>query len=221
MAGLSGAVPRRRSTPPLSRERVISEALALLDEEGLEGLSMRRLAARLRVEAMSLYHHVRDKHDLLDGVVDHALSGLRAPDPSLPWDLRLEGAARGLYAALVAHPPLVLVLASEQGRPTSAPVLAVMASTLQALGESGLAPADQVSAFRGLVALVFGFALTHTRGSRSTPAEAEAVWSAWEPAAHPELGELGAQFRRTRPPDDLSFALEGLLAVLRARATAG
>ncbi len=59
-----------RTRTPLSRDRVIAEAVALADEHGIDGLSMRRLAERLQVEPMSLYHHVANKDVILDGMVD-------------------------------------------------------------------------------------------------------------------------------------------------------
>src|SRR5947207_14126671 len=89
----------------LSRERICREALALVDDEGLEALSMRRLGARLGVEAMSLYRHVRNKADLLDALHVAVLADI-APEPSDPhsdeadWRLMLGGMARALRAAL-------------------------------------------------------------------------------------------------------------------------
>ena len=67
------------SNASLSRERIVEEALALLDEEGEEALSMRRLAQRLGASTMSTYHHVSDKETLLDLVTDRVMSELRLP----------------------------------------------------------------------------------------------------------------------------------------------
>src|SRR5512144_1887431 len=88
----------------LSRERVCKEALALVDEEGLEALSMRRLGARLGVEAMSLYRHVRNKADLLDALHAAVLGGLEPAVSDDGWRPLLAGMVRALHAALVAHP---------------------------------------------------------------------------------------------------------------------
>src|SRR5512146_229288 len=108
---------RHKNSSPLTRERILQAALKLLDEQGLSGLSMRRLAAALEVEAMSLYNHVRDKSDMLDGLADLVLSQVTPPDPALPWDKRLETTIRNLYTALIRHRDLVIVLASEQAFP--------------------------------------------------------------------------------------------------------
>jgi TetR/AcrR family transcriptional regulator, tetracycline repressor protein len=105
----------RRATAPsetqpgLSRERVCREALALVDEEGLDALSMRRLGARLGVEAMSLYRHVRDKDDLLDAIHAAVLGDLGAtrgaPLPATAdWRALLSLMATSLRAALLRHP---------------------------------------------------------------------------------------------------------------------
>jgi AcrR family transcriptional regulator len=61
---------RRTSRTPLSKTRVIAEAVALADADGIGALTMRRLADRLQVEPMSLYHHVANKEEILDGMVD-------------------------------------------------------------------------------------------------------------------------------------------------------
>ena len=70
---------------PLSRDRVLAAAVELADAEGLASLSMRRLAGRLGVEAMSLYHYVRSKDELLAGSLDRVLSELELPPAGTPW----------------------------------------------------------------------------------------------------------------------------------------
>ena len=78
--------PRPRSDrPTLSRERIVTEAVALADAEGLDRLSMRALAGRLGVEAMSLYHHVPNKDALLDAMVDAVFAELHTPVVGGAW----------------------------------------------------------------------------------------------------------------------------------------
>ena len=67
-------MPRTSTRSPLTRERVLRTALAMVDKGGLEALSMRKLAAELGVEAMSLYNHVDNKDDVLDGILDAVLA---------------------------------------------------------------------------------------------------------------------------------------------------
>src|ERR671930_1356930 len=83
--------PQRR--PSVTREQVVREALALLDAVGFDGLTMRRLAERLGVQAASLYNHIRDKHELLALLADTICGEVRAPDPHRPWREQLETVA--------------------------------------------------------------------------------------------------------------------------------
>ncbi len=71
-----------RNREPLTRDRVIEAALRVMDDEGLEAVSMRRVAREVGVEAMSLYHHVEDKEDLLDGICEHVMANSTSPNPS-------------------------------------------------------------------------------------------------------------------------------------------
>src|SRR4051812_32385650 len=109
---------RPKADETLTRERVCAEALALVDEEGLEALSMRRLGARLGVEAMSLYRHVRDKADLLDALHAAVLGGLQAELHKGDWRELLNNLARALRKALLSHPHVVPLFAT---RPVRAP----------------------------------------------------------------------------------------------------
>ena len=77
--------PQPEPRIPLSRERVLRAAIALADEGGLESLSMRKLGQQLGVEAMSLYHHVANKDDLLDGIVDAVTSEIEVPSDETDW----------------------------------------------------------------------------------------------------------------------------------------
>ena len=120
----------------ISRAVILDETLALADERGLAAVSMRTVAARLGVTAMSLYHHVRDKNDLLDGLVERLLAELSLPDPSLPGEERLHTLARSMRQSAARHPdafPLLL------GRPvaTSA-ALAVRDVAYAALRDAGV-----------------------------------------------------------------------------------
>src|SRR5947209_14589809 len=88
---------------PLSRERILETALAFVDEHGLETLSMRKLAQSLGYEAMSLYNHVANKDDLVDGLLDHVLAEMDppAPEDGLP---AIRSSAIAAHEALQRHP---------------------------------------------------------------------------------------------------------------------
>ena len=214
----------RKIGPPLTRQRILQAALKILDEQGLSGLSMRKLASTLDVEAMSLYNHVKDKRDLLNGLADLVLSQIDLPDPLQPWNQRLEAIAHLLYGALIRHPGLVVVLASEQGSPTALKVTQGIDSMIAALAESGLSPKLQVNAYRGLLAMCLGFVLTHTQGLSKTKAQAEEYWDTqeaphWDSDLHPHLAQLTPYFKQTHADDDFQFMLHAYLDYIRALST--
>jgi AcrR family transcriptional regulator len=93
--------PKRRE--PLSRERILEAAVRLADEGGIEAVSMRKLGRALGVEAMSLYNHVANKDDLLDGIVDRVLSEFELPSES-DWSEALRRTAISAHEALLRHP---------------------------------------------------------------------------------------------------------------------
>jgi AcrR family transcriptional regulator len=112
---------RPRGSALLSRERILAAAVELLDAGGLAGLSMARLARLLGVTPMSLYNHFPRKAALLDGLHEAVLAGLRIPiRPGISWQAMLAALARGLRAALRAHPNAILLFAT---RPVRTPVL--------------------------------------------------------------------------------------------------
>ena len=139
----------RREPIGLSRQRVCAAALALVDEEGLEALTMRRLAARLDCEAMSLYNHVKDKADLLD-LLHAAVLGSLEPDAPFdhmsggrgipPWRAILGGLARALRTALLRHPNVLPLFTA---RPVSAPeAVATVTRVEEAFLQAGFSAAD-------------------------------------------------------------------------------
>src|ERR1035437_6794498 len=89
---------------PLSRERVLRAALALADVEGIGSLTMRRLGQELGVEAMSLYNHVADKGDLLDGIVDLVFGEIAVPSDQADWKAAMRIRAISAHEALLRHP---------------------------------------------------------------------------------------------------------------------
>ena len=85
----------------IQREKVVQAALSLLDEEGIEGVTMRKLAQRLKVQAPSFYWHFANKQALLDGMADALVESVaRSVDPEAPWDEVLRGVAAELRQAL-------------------------------------------------------------------------------------------------------------------------
>src|SRR2546427_10678342 len=88
----------------LSRERVLGAAVALADLDGIEALSMRNLGQEVGVEAMSLYNHVRNKEELLNGMVDIVFSEIDLPTPGEDWPTAMRRRAISARQALKRHP---------------------------------------------------------------------------------------------------------------------
>jgi AcrR family transcriptional regulator len=97
---------------PLSRERALSTALALADKDGIASLSMRKLALELGVEAMSLYHHVANKDDILGGMVDLVFAEIELPAKGDDWKPAMRARAQSSRAALGRHPWAISIMDS-------------------------------------------------------------------------------------------------------------
>ena len=97
---------------PLSRERALTAAVALADVEGLGSLTMRRLARDLGVEAMSLYHHVANKEDILDGMVELVFREIELPAPQDDWRPAMHRRAVSVRTTLKRHPWAISIMQS-------------------------------------------------------------------------------------------------------------
>lgn len=98
------ASPGTTSRVPLSRERVFQAAVEYADEHGIAELSMRKLGQELGVEAMSLYHHVKNKDEVLDGMVDVVAAGIRLVEPGTSWKTDLREQILEARRAMKSHP---------------------------------------------------------------------------------------------------------------------
>jgi len=138
----------------LSRERILRTALAIVDREGLDAISMRRVGEELGVEAMSLYNHVRNKAAILDGIFETVLTELPAAKRSASWQAALRDRARALRTVLRAHPNALPIFAT---RPAVTPAsIAHVEAVLDILRTAGFAGDDALSAMQVLVAFVVG-----------------------------------------------------------------
>ncbi|MDP2356205.1 MAG: TetR/AcrR family transcriptional regulator C-terminal domain-containing protein [Beijerinckiaceae bacterium] len=94
----------RTSPSPLTRAKIVAAAVTLADEHGLERLSMRGVASRVRVEAMSLYNHVGGKDDLIDAMVDYVVGEIAPLARDAPWKVALRHRSLSAHEALTRHP---------------------------------------------------------------------------------------------------------------------
>lgn len=143
---------------PLSRELIAETALRLTDDVGLAGLSMRKLGGELGVEAMSLYHYVENKDDLLDAMVDRLYCEIALPYhlPDDQWDVAISEGLAAFNDVLLRHPAAVELFTS---RPSGSPAsIQVLHWAYQRFEVMGLTPAESSAAFRFGVSFVMGHA---------------------------------------------------------------
>jgi AcrR family transcriptional regulator len=161
----TGKTAKRRT--PLSRERVLRAAVALADERGTEELTMRKLAKELGVEAMSLYNHVANKGDLLDGMIDLVFSEIEPPAAGGDWRAELRKRAVSTREALLRHPWAV---GEMEGRTNHGPSnMKVHDAVLGCLRAAGFSIEMTVHAMSMQDAYIYGFALQQTDMSSRTP----------------------------------------------------
>jgi len=160
----------RRGAAPLTAERIETAALAIVDREGVDALTMRRLGAELGVEAMSLYYYVPTKDALLDRVASRVAGEVTLDlPPDVPWRDGLRAMAVALRTALQAHPRAVPIVATrpldpEAGRRVVVPVLGPLLA-------GGFAEATAFLAIQSVAVFVIGHALAEA-GADEEEAEA-------------------------------------------------
>jgi AcrR family transcriptional regulator len=208
------ATTRRK---PLNRERILDTALVLVDEEGIEALSMRKLGQALGYEAMSLYNHVANKDDLLAGILDLVLAEMEPPDPDGGFPA-IRTAALSAHAALRRHPWAATMLMSSGGiRPAR---INYMEALLASLRGAGLSAETTYPAYHVIDAHIIGFSLwASTHGKMPEHIEDVRAWfEEMVPVATlPYLHEHGLQHFDDGPLQDVSafeFALDLLLGGL-------
>jgi AcrR family transcriptional regulator len=148
---------------PLKRAEILSAALHIIDAEGADALSMRRLARDLGVEAMSLYHHFASKDAILAGVIDLALEAEAPAPPTAPppsWREPVMAAVLGFRRVLVKHPNVLPVMATHP--PTSGSSTVYIEGPLRYLLARGLSEAEATDLFQSVFALAFGHAMLST-----------------------------------------------------------
>ena len=157
----------------LTRERVVRAALLLADSGGLEALTMRRLGEELGVEAMSLYKHVANKEDLLDGMVDLVFGEIDLPADGTDWRPAMRARAVSARAALNRHPWATPLM---QSRTAPGPAtLRHHDTVIGTLRSAGFSVVLTAHAFSAIDAYVYGFALQERSLPFGTVEQAEEV----------------------------------------------
>lgn len=188
----------------LDRQRIVAEAVALLDAEGLDGVTTRKLAARLGVQSPTLYWHLPNKAALVtaiaDAILDQEFGDMSPPESDQHWQDWLSGLAERLRRALLAHPDGARVISASQLSVTMAAISELAMSTLVARG----IPLRQA---RVIVLTVERFTVGHVLEEQAPRPDAEAL-KGFDMAAfaeqHPTVvAAVADYFRPGRTVDDL------------------
>ena len=188
----------RRTTPkrvPLSRDRVLRASVELADEGGTGALTMQQIGRRLGVEAMSLYRHVRNKDDILDGMVDLVFAEIELPTDRSSWRTVLRARSISARAALRRHPWAITLMESRM-----APGPANLRSRDDAIAvllDAGCSPAMTTHAQNILDSYVYGFALQEAQlpfaGAEELAIVGEELLAHVPADAYPNLVRVGSE----------------------------
>jgi AcrR family transcriptional regulator len=156
---------RKRASEPLSREQIVRTALAVVDRDGLKGLSMRRLGAELGVDPMAVYYHIPNKEALLDAIVEAVMASidLTVDHAEDSCEERVMCAAIAYREAMLAHANALPIVLSRG--PSTAAALRPVELLIGILREAGLPPAEALAGMNAIAAAVRGFVGMIANGS--------------------------------------------------------
>jgi AcrR family transcriptional regulator len=214
MSATSPRVHRRGRPPTIDREAVLDAAISLLDGEGVEALTMRRLAGELGVSAMAPYRHVSSKDELLMVLVDRLAARLvyppRPPDPKggllVLWST--------IYDSLAEHPWVPEVLARRRMMAPS--VLGAIEEIHAALGNAGLSIDAAVRAYRVMWNFTLGSLLVRAGSEADAASQQRQLRTAPDPERYPMLAAAAAAWTAARDGDTYRDDLEALIDALLA-----
>jgi len=203
-----------QTTSKLTRERVAEATLALLAREGVDGISMRRVAAELGVGTMTLYGYFRDKGELMDAAVDLACAEIDVPPTTGPWKDGLRELSHEILRVLRRYPVAHQMRA--RGPLISAGALRSTEAGLEILQGAGFSQAESAQAWRLLFTYVFGFAaFTPATLSASQQRDVETRLAGMSGAALPRVSAAAAAGAAAMTGDEaFGYGLETILSGL-------
>jgi AcrR family transcriptional regulator len=179
----------------VNRERTLEIALAVADCEGIEAVTMRRLARELGVEAASLYHYVNGKDQILDGLVEVVAAEIALPKPSADWRKTVSQRARHTRAVLLHHPGAVSLMASRMS-PGPA-TLGLLETGIRCFREGGFSVRSAAHAISTVDSYVHGFVLQEVnlpfRNESELAAMTAAIMETFPASKFPYLFEMTVQ----------------------------
>jgi len=213
-----------RSRRPLDRERILLAAIAIADEHGVAAVTMRAVASRLGVEAMSLYNHVAGKDDILDGMVDLVIPQVDLPADAEDWREAMRRRAVSAHQVFERHPWAPPLLDSRQSSGPSR--LRYYDWVLGTLMGAGFSVDGAAHAFSLLDSYIYGFAIQQSNfsaGGEASPEEmAEAILAAIPVEEYPHLHRMASHAMQTGYDAEADFdfglaiVLDGLGRILDA-----
>lgn len=203
-----------------SRAEVLEAALRIVDDQGLERLTMRRLGAELGVDPMTVYHHVPDKSALFDGLIERVFSEITIPTPTGDWERDLRAILASGRATLLAHPHTVILLGTRP--PVSEPAFALVEAITAILLAGGFTAQQAADGFDCAGRLLIGHTLAETGrppGGDVSGGEREHqdAPAALDPDRYPALAAVQRAGVQHDPQRLFELALNSLLLALRAQ----
>lgn len=193
---------------PLSAQGIVAAAIRIADAEGLDAVSIRRVAAELDGRAMSLYNHFASKDDLLSAMADEVVGEMLVTKP-LPDDWRdaVAATARGMFAAFVAHPWLIFAFAGNSKPGGNAVKLAKQMA--RGVGDLELEQGDIWNLLGIVNDYVTGYAFRTV--TSANPEEMEVAIAASDVVEFPELAALPDNIRARVSPERFDLGLQVVL----------
>ena len=218
-----------KSRAPLNRDQILAIAIDVADERGVAAVTMREVASRLGVEAMSLYNHVANKDDILDGMLDAVIEQFDLPTDVSDWREAMRRRAVSAHEVFGHHPWAPMLLDSRESSGPSR--LRYFDWVLGTLVEAGFALDAAVRAFSLLDSYIYGFGIQQFNmsadGDASPEEMAEAILTAIPAHEYPYLHRMASHAMQTGYDADADFGfgleiiLDGLERILSEQRECG
>jgi AcrR family transcriptional regulator len=197
---------------PLTRERVLRAAITIADRVGIESLSMRKVGQELGVEAMSLYNHVANKDDLLDGMVDVLVSEIAVPASGGDWRTAMRASIHSARALMLRHPWAPRLIASRPRSRLGPAMLRYMDAVISCLKQAGFSYEQVHLAGHVIGSRMLGYVQKPyaTEDAQSLPSSVDRTRREIPSGEYPHFAEMFAQHHYD---DEVEFAV-GLELIL-------
>jgi AcrR family transcriptional regulator len=219
---ISEGVQKKPQREPLSRKRIVRAALRIMDAEGLEAVTMRRIGRELGVEAMSLYNHVLDKDDILDSICEEVMAEFRIPQAE-HWTEAARLGAHEYRRLLLAHPNVLTLMTGRKAPFTNPESMRAFEFALDLFRTAGFSPVDALMAFHAFGGYILGYVTMELGTMVGGPENEEHARAHREMARMVETEDL-PRLRESLPyladcdiDEQFEFGLDLLIEGIRAR----